>query len=705
MDKDTFKNLLDDAGAHLRASRLLPALTSMETLAGLLGNWDTGARLAETRRAYDALLAYYRSGAADDGRDAMYASFLARADEAYCALLRLYLTAHTDTAYALTERLHRNLPQRPSVTAVLDAPTLQLQTLFETVWLNPALTDAENARLRAALADGGDTPARQQLIVSALTLACLEVFDAQKLLLLVEASRHPHNDVRARAMAGTAFVCTVHEGRVARHPEVAAAIAVHCDTPAARRELAELQMQLFISLETSRVARSLREEILPEVLKDAKGKVRDADDLSRLNAEMAELGLNPEWEKDARRSEVGKKIRRLIEMQQKGADVYLSSFAMLKGRFPFFRTAANWFLPFDARLPELHLEGDRLKFAERITGFGLFCDSDKYSLALVLGSMSQQQFNAMAAQVTAMLPDDSEIDLPEANFTLALRSALQDFYRFATLFPHGDKRLSPFRLKPLLTDLAPFAPLVGQGETLTQIATFAFEEQQYATALPLILRQLEREPSARLWQMAGYCHQRAGAWAEAVEAYDRAGLFGEHSAWTVRQLAACNRAAGRYAEALVYYEQMAQEKPDDIPLLCRRADCLARTGRTDEALQLLHKADYLEEQPGEGTRALLHTLLHAGRYAQAAQAGQRLLADRPTTADRLLTAHATWLGGDTAAAASHYHAVYALLPPEERAARQTAELLFADEKDFLLTCGKTQVDLQIMADAVEEMQP
>ncbi len=704
MDKLTFKNLLQESGKQLRAGSLRAALQTMNTLAGLMANSEIAARIYNIERAYSALLTYFRSGAVDKGREEMYTRFLSDADAIYRELMRQFLIVHTDTAYAKAHQVLREMGQSDEPFAETAFHSQLMQTLFERIWVSEPFTDAVTQAVLCFMNDAMAEVERKQMIVSALTLSSLEVFDAQKTLLLITLSRHDDVFVRSRAMMGMAFVFMKYANNIERYPNLTNAIRIAYEDTSARRELAELQMQLLLSLEAKQIAQSLREEILPEMLKETGGKMpTDKETLTRLNAEMSELGLNPEWEKDAKRSEIGKKIHRMIEMQQKGADVYLSSFSMLKGRFSFFRKAVNWFLPFSADNLEVQLDEPRKAFIALLDKFGMLCDSDKYSMSLLIAQMPASQFALIQTQIQSMLPDEKDIVQPELTFTTALRTCLQDYYRFATLFHHGDARLNPFNRSLLFIGMSPFKAIIGTGEMLQQIANFAFDEKNYTIALPLIEQLIDEEPTARLWQMAGYSYQCLGDFEKAVTAYERSELFGEPSAWTIRQLAACHRAAGHYEKALAYYDQMDAEQGSKVGILIRRAQCLENMGRIDECVEMLYQVDYLEEEPGEGAQALLKVLFHAARFKDAIRTGERILAANPTMTDRLLTAHATWLAGDTAEAIARYKGYFSRIDDTLKAEKPVEALLFENERDFLLQNGKTQVDLQIMADAIAEI--
>ena len=59
--------------------------------------------------------------------------------------------------------------------------------------------------------------------------------------------------------------------------------------------------------------------------------------------------LNPDAEERAM-EDLEKSYMRMMDMQQKGVDVYFGGFSQMK-RFPFFNRASNWFVPYYPRTP------------------------------------------------------------------------------------------------------------------------------------------------------------------------------------------------------------------------------------------------------------------------------------------------------------------------------------------------------------------
>ena len=88
-----------------------------------------------------------------------------------------------------------------------------------------------------------------------------------------------------------------------------------------------MYIQLLRSQETEKIDKKMREEIIPEMMKNV-GIMRNMKFGFEEIAE--ENDRNPDWEKAFEESGLGDKIREMNELQLEGADVYMSTFAQLK---------------------------------------------------------------------------------------------------------------------------------------------------------------------------------------------------------------------------------------------------------------------------------------------------------------------------------------------------------------------------------------
>ena len=57
--------------------------------------------------------------------------------------------------------------------------------------------------------------------------------------------------------------------------------------------------------------------------------------VDELKDKLTEADLNPEWEADGTPSKLAAYMKEFMDLQQRGADMYMSTFKLLKQRFPF----------------------------------------------------------------------------------------------------------------------------------------------------------------------------------------------------------------------------------------------------------------------------------------------------------------------------------------------------------------------------------
>ena len=698
MDQNTFQVLYNDATQCLENNQLLKALDTLDGLVALAADWENSQKLKDLRQAYTMMLQYMKQGIEDPQREKMYKSFFRKAYEIRNAVFFKNHFQYADNAQAAAKRTLDNLSRTVSFNDILN-PATSYRDVFDILWTSAPLTADEEQIVMQAIESKEISVTVKCLIISALMMSSLACFDAAKMKVMLRLCEHSDVQIRARALVGFVMTFLQHENQAMLYPEIEAQWSLFLDRSGAKNEVLALQLQLLLSLETKNIAKSLREDIIPEMMKNAR-KFSDGGniDIEKFNAEMSDLGLNPDWENDADKKELGKKIKGIIEWQQKGADVYMSSFSMLKQRFPFFDVVANWFCPFDENHPDLRLSAAQRDFARMLTQSVGLCSSDKYSFCLFIAEMPMQNIDMIKAQIEgalqgenidAVLEHDRQMDM-----NVAIRIYLQDLYRFFCLYRQRKGLPNPFANNLLLTDSPLLQEALKDSDMLRQVANFAFEEKNYGIAVSFFEElTASMTDSAVVWQKMGYCYQRLSNFEKAAEAYERSLLLEERaSAWTIRQLAACYRSLKCYDKALKYTLEMLQQNPDDIDRLLRAGECHMQLGQYEQALELLYKADYLAETPGSATRALAWTALKSKRLDVALKNYNRLLAEKPLPEDFLNAAHAEWLSGNIPQAVQHYKQYLKLNP--------SATDPFANDRELLKSYGKTDLDLALMADAL-----
>lgn len=700
MKNQTHLYLLADARKALQSSHLLQALQSLQGLANNLKAWNESEEITGLKESYGMMLNYLVKGADDPARLRMYTGFVRRSFELCDSLERVGVLSDTDSFYTISRQTLLNLSGNDTDLQRWLTPDIAHRNLFDALWTAPLLSSAEEIAVTDFLANPSVDVYRKSLALSALTLSAMRFFDIAKYRILLDYALDSAVQLRVRAMVGLVFVHQSHPESLKRYPDTEARLRLMGDVPGFVSELEMLQAQLFLTLETKRIERNLQDEIIPRMMKRMENLRLDRSlGLDELKEKLSEVDLNPEWEVDGTPSKLAAYMKEFAELQQRGADMYMSSFKMLKQRFSFFSVAVNWFWPFTLQHPELPASlhnNSTLKLM--LSGAGL-CDSDKYSFCLVAAQMPQQsESGSLQQQMAEALKGMQGIEgftLPdtqaELTFKDELRSYVQGFYRFCTLYTHREAFVNPFTQNLFLPDYAPFVSLLGDAGFLMRMAELAFTDKSYTLASTLLQRIPADEMNAGLYQKLGYCKEHAGLLEEALLAYTQANDIKPHSAWTLGRLAACLRKVGRYEQALNHYSELAEMQPEKSTVALRQAECLIRLERYDEAFKALFKVIYLNSDSLQAERAIAWCSLLTGKYEQADRYYCKVLEVEPTLTDWLNAGHVAWLQHNMPQAVERYRKA---LPPEN-----PADFLTEDAA-LLLNAGLTTADLAMMTDAV-----
>ena len=696
MDKHTYQYLHKDAITALKEQRLLSALQSLQGMASSLKEWNIKEETDTLIDSYQILLSYLVKGAADPERNKMYKSFERRAYELADMLERAGDLQNDTSFYATSLRTLQNLHGTQFTLSDLLQEGVNARDIFDAIWLSGAWTVADETAVANFMANREVIENLKCLVLSATTLSAMRYFDIAKYRVLLDNALSDEIKIRVRALVGLIFVHIAHPERTLLYPEVSTRLRLMLDIPSFASQLELLQSQLFLSLETKRIERNLQEEIIPQVMKRIEKLHIDRSlGLDEIKDKLSEADLNPEWEEDGRPSKLAQYMHEFVELQERGADMYMGSFKVLKQRFSFFNVVCNWFYPFTMNHPELPKGLSNIRMLKILISRTGLCDSDKYSFCLMTSQMQNnikadmQEFmeNAGALEIT----DDVEKD-PEFQFKDELRSYVQGFYRFCNLYLHHEEFFNPFQQNLFLADYVPFKQLLDDDDMLLRLADFVFKDKSFHMALDLYHKLPQDKFTPNIYQKVGYCYEQLGNAENAINQYERANLLKPHSKWTIKRLATCARTTGNYEKALDYYTQLEEFLPEDADVAIHQAESLICMQRYDEAFKYLFKANYLNPQSTLATRALAWCSLLTGKYEQAEKYYQKVLAQSPTPTDYLNAGHTAWLQGHIAEAVNRYR---------KSLNNETHTLNFIKEdEDLLKRAGLTNEDLAMMRDAL-----
>ena len=490
----------------------------------------------------------------------------------------------------------------------------------------------------------------QQLIVSAVMLSAMQMFCFQKLRVLCEVYRQATDEpLRQRALVGWVFTLLAAPADIdTLYPEMGQQVAGLLADDRAAAELAELQMQLVYCLQADADRDTIQKEILPDIMSGSRLQMTRGG-LAEMDEDSLDDILHPEASEQAM-ERMEQSVRRMVDMQKQGADIYFGGFSQMK-RFSFFSDLSNWFVPFYSQHPGISPTWNNARggnFLKTITRLGAFCDSDKYSFVLaynmVLDRLPKNILQMIEQGEASAMPVGGEVPVKEQSTPAFIRRVyLQNLFRFFRLFPTRSEFPAPFGE---LGDVVFFARRLLCHEALAQqalgVASFLMKRRCHDEAVSVLLNTPEVGRDLQYYIMLGNALQRSqsgapqreGVTAEAC--FRRALQLQPGNERALAGLARALYAKGDYAEAQETYSQLLLLKPEQKSFQMGAAVCMLNLEQTDEALKLLFKLSYLHPDDLSVVRLLAWAQTLSGKYEQADKLYRQLLAaEQPQPADLL----------------------------------------------------------------------
>ena len=670
--KEAVENAVSNHNFH-EAFRLLRVMLSSD-------NWRLRSDLESLEDDYSRIIDYALSGSPDPSREQQLSLLTTRIYGILDMLLRESLVAEHSSLYFNVVRTHRlrknesfeslmaqyrDAERELSQFALLGASGGKSDALrrtaedladrvFERIWTTVPLAFDEIASIREVMADEAVPEASKAMMAGALTMSLLHFYNEQTLRLLLDfASAGNSPELKARATVGALLV-------MARWPK-------RTDTPAVRMQLDALRdagswsrnirhaiMQVIRTADVEAMAKTMREEIIPEMMKlrpDLERHIKES------GFNPADMEANPEWEEMLEKSGITDRLRKLSEMQEQGGDIFYPVFSMLK-TYPFFNHIAHWFLPFTTSRAEVRQAlGHDAALELMLEESPVMCASDKYSFALSVDRlpesqkqmlMSQLDDAAMGGAMLSMRQQRTEAEAVEQ----AISSYIHDLYRFVHLFRRRGEFYDPFG--SLINPVA--IPAVAQdfsdAESVRLLGEFYFKHGHFVEAIDLF-RTLK--PDLAIHQKIGYALQRLGRASEALVEYERAEMLAPESEWTLRRLAHVSKALGRHRQALDYFKRIEKLRPDNPEVALNMGHCYLELNDIREALHCYYKAEMLDESSTRALRPIAWSSFLNRDFETARRYFDRIMSElTPEPTDYMNMGHLSLATGNVREAMNYY---------------------------------------------------
>ena len=585
-------------------------------------------------------------------------------------------------------------------TELYDRHQTFMNRLFSALWTSCQWTDDDCKFYTELLLSPTVMSTDQQVIVSAISLGAMNQFDINKFKTLVNVYQKATDEhVRQRALVG--WVLAVFEG-MDIFPEQDTLIRELCENPTITRELLTLQIQFFYSKDAEKDNDKIQRDIMPDIMRNS-------------NLTIGRLGIM-EKEEDAiesilhqdadekRMEQMEEKVRKMMDMQKQGSDIYFGGFSQMK-RFPFFNDMVNWFTPFYLNHPALRPVISKLgdtKFLNTLMERSNFCESDRYSFAFAL----EQIINQLPSDIKEVIGSDAmlgplaESDDVEDAISIR-RTYLQDLYRFFRLYHTANDFINPFEDNgkgDFVADTFFFTykSFMGTGldDVKLRLASHLYKHQQMTELAELLTTFQSADPRYAI--LMGYTNIHMGKAEFAYQFFDYALKAEPDNQWALKGKARAALDAEDYKTAEEVYTELLKLEPGHKNYTMNRCVALLKLGRTSEVREELFRLDYQYPEDMNVKRVLAWAMLSDNSLDKASLLYDTLLTSTPAHEDYLNAGYCQWAMGNVQRAVELFREWMV------KSGKSTEQLLeeFRSDADTLEMYGISETDCFLMLSLV-----
>lgn len=630
-----------DIQSKLGKENLAETFPLIRQKVGEIGNWALTEETETLWTTYQQMLLFMLQGIEDAQRDRIRTDICRQLCFVVSRLERLErIKMHAEEKYVSVSKEMKRVPSFESIVSQLETVSQEMKdireddllrdsirqyrmeglkeqheaamlNLFNWTWTGEIWQNTDVDLANRLLFSDSVSANDKAVFIAAITLSLFEFTDPAKVLFLLDCYLVEEEIISQRALIGFLLALHFSFDRLKDNQELKDRLRIFGDDPSFVRDLYAAMMQLQMSCTTERVTSKMRNDIMPVLMQSVMARKKpekkniDPDTFSK-------NGENPEWMSDEK---INKRVHEMAEMQLDGADIYFATFSTLKG-YSFFHQMAHWFYPFSLEnnhTPELKMFADGM--VNKVIRFILkgtpFCNSDKYSLCFTLSSFGNMTESTLETQIARQMPDGIDMEeLAESEELQAPKKAdirrqyVFDLYRFYHVYPYKQQFFNPFdalKAQPVTPFSNPWLLelMADDKDEMAQYADFLMRKEFYQAALDIFVTLADNEfdpDLASMWQKIGFCHQKLNHTAETIHAYTVANSIKPNSKWTLSHLAMLCYTSGKMEDAAKYYQELLQINPESLKYLMNAAQSLMQCERYDEALPLLYKASFLDEE-------------------------------------------------------------------------------------------------------------
>ena len=605
------------------------------------------------------------------------------------------LNGSNDNLTAIHKRHANNLRSFFNLTVASPQWRHEYAASFEELLLSPAIDSAD-----------------AQLLVSAVTLACLLVADAEKILTLIHVFQKSQDErVKQRAFVGWVFALS--NGRYQLYDSVRQAVKEVLSDNSVKSALLDMQIQMVYCHYAERDNDELRKNIMPNIIKSQDWQMMNMGSTPTDESSLEEI-LHPD-EADKRMESLEKSINKMNDMRKQGMDIYFGGFSQMK-RFSFFNQLYNWLIPYTPTHPDLGILPEELRnsgFLDKFFKEGPFCDSDKYSFSIALSSVYQRlppevRKVLLSGEVSLNMPDENEEAWRHSAYIR--RMYLQDLYRFFKLCDQRHPFFNAFGYAhPIMFFTKDMISSEMRGQ-LPALISFLLKKKLWDSLQSVVecfATSHEKEPDCQGDEVAKSLKLASAAlcmhnsdFVSAADYLKELSKMDPDNESLLRQYSLAVFKSGRFENASEIYKTLTQRYPQKMSYALGLAISLIYCGKADEAVSVLYKLDYEHPEDTEVQRTLAWGLLWVDRTEEAQKLYKSLCSSKEALPDDSLNAaYCYWFQGQRKQAREMLRKYIGLskLEKDESAASFLLKK-FHNDRDIFLHYGIDDTAQKVMAD-------
>ncbi|MCH5221861.1 MAG: tetratricopeptide repeat protein [Muribaculaceae bacterium] len=488
--------------------------------------------------------------------------------------------------------------------------------IFNRLWIEYPVTD-DTAKLIAAMISDEAVPVYDRALwINAIGLALLKYPIDNYFEILLQAHRNDEAKISTLAAIWTVIAANNWQQSV----------QLQCDSYVKR--LIEAQPDDF-ALISREWCRTLATDSTPDYFSGINPDLRKIgrefkDKLRNIDPKNIDDLVNSDWLSDNINSEGFDSIKRFVEAQKNGEDVFMSTLGKMR-HFDFFYSMPNWFLPFHTAHSALAtvVDSEGAAMADTIAMMPSLCDSDKYALLLSMAQSPSQvnsaAFSSMSHQIYMMMNSDEAQEMikqsSEVSRVTLINNHMKNLYRFFKLYKARNELNSPFsEVPPIL-----FLHGIMNVDIYCEIADILYQSKRYTDTACVygLLSYVTGLSKVQLYKYAASLYT-VGDISGAIDIYRSILREEPGDYFATISLARSLITINQPDEALDVMLPIESEQCDNIDYLKILAVCYSKLHRWGDAMEVYLNIEYLlpeNDNSVNGDLAWAATII--GEYSSA----------------------------------------------------------------------------------------